>query len=170
MFNIGAYEVLPITVRSIINPDASSWAKTATTRRPVSDKEKTKSVCVTVHYIYMRHLATDFVFRFVGVTRGGVLGWTDGRRDVVELAGKHHRMTPDELKTELTRLLGDRAHADKVYALVFMNTMKGSEAKEMTESWNEAIDSEAIAHKKEVARKKALVNKNDYVPGKCVRI
>lgn len=147
MFTIGDYEVLPLTVRHIINSEASSWAVSATRRHREAPDEKTTSFPVVVHYLYMRHIKSGFVFRFTGAERKTGLKFTDGRHDVCDMGAKGHRLTQAELTAEVARMLGID-NASKVIQLVFAHTMKGSDAKDILKPWNDAIDAAASINRK----------------------
>lgn len=143
MMTIGAYDVLPLTVKSIIDPARDEASKSG---RRKGKEGKGGSFPIIVHYIYIRHIASGILWRFVGVKRNGEVRFSDGRHIVADMGSKPVRMTADMLRTEIGRLIGN-ANALIVVATMFASTYKGSDVREMLAPLNDEIAASQAAIK-----------------------
>lgn len=131
---IGHYEILAVTIKSVINPNVAEVSKNG--RRKADPDKKKKSFVLKHHYIYMRDGRTGLTWKFTGSNRDG-LQFSDARNDVVDCGGKPRRMKPEALLLELERLIGVRAV--EVFALMLSNEQKGSEVRPELQEWEDTI-------------------------------
>lgn len=133
---VGHYEVLPITIRSLIRPAESK------PNRYGAEPEKKKSFLRVVHYLYMKDLRSGIVWKFTGSTIKGILSFSDGRNDTFDMGGKPSRMTQEQLTTEVGRLLGSVTDAALVVAVMLHRVEKGSDVRAMLDTWDTTINAE----------------------------